>query len=133
MAFTSEDKAELALLIAQAMDEERDRRRKKYLAEQKEQDAVHPALETKLYLMTTSPHSRVAFPDEKGRAVLHETFYARVTRKTSAPHASFALWDVEEMTAVAFGDGKLLDKPFRVVMNTLPFMTEIEPGFLETI
>lgn len=122
MAFTDEDKKELTVLIADAMDSHRERRRLLYA----EEAARNPEkIDTKLYLITIQ--GRIAFSDERGRSILHDVFYGRVTVKNGeVPYGSM------KATAVAFGDGKLLDKPVTVMLPHSPFMVEVDEGFLET-
>lgn len=128
MSFSPEDKAELSKLITDALNNEGERRRTHYLEEQK---ANPPKVNTSIYLLTFPAHERIAFPDEKGRAILHDTFYARVTTKGNEETPS--IWGTTYIEAIAFGDGKLLDRPVKVVVPHLPVMVEVREGFLETI
>lgn len=107
MSFTAEQKDELKALLIQVMDSERERRMERA---RKEREENPPQKDVKLYLVTLSGH-QIAFPDERGRAVLNQTFYARVPMNKNDP--SFYGGRIE---VVAFGDGRRLEKTIGVVL-----------------
>lgn len=125
MPFTDEDKSELSRLITEALDNERERRRKRFL---EEQAANPPRLNTKLYLITLG-HHQIAFPDERGRAVLSDVFYARVTFKEDTMRGFYG----GRVEVIAFGDGKLLPRPIGAEIPGGACMVEVDEGFLETL
>lgn len=129
--FTDEDRKELARIIAEVLDEERERRRKRFLEEKKDE----PPTDTRLYLITTGSRS-IAFPDERGRAVLNDVFYARVKVKVQdgmPPEPVSAYLGGGRVEVVAYGDGKLLKHPIGAVLPGGYVMVEVEEGFLETL
>lgn len=123
---TVEDKQEISKLVVDAMDGERDRRRAKFSEEAKSNPAK---INTKLYLITMG--GRIAFPDERGRSILHETFYARVPIKENEGPLSGSFYG-GRIEVVAFGDGKMLDRSVGVLISGSPIMVEVDDGFLET-
>jgi hypothetical protein len=123
---TNEEKTELRSLIAEVMDSDRERRRQRFLEESKARSEA--PITTRLHLITV--HGRIAFPDERGRAVLNDVFYARVPLDESGKVGGFFSGRVE---VVAFGDGKLLPKPIGVILQGGSFMSEVAEGFLETV
>jgi hypothetical protein len=127
MAFTEEDKKELSQLIAEALDTERDRRRARFVAEQKENPV---RMNSKLVLVTLPYGQRMAFPDEKGRAILNDVAYVRVQVKEGEELKPFYEARVE---VVAWGDGKLLAKSFFALLPGSCALTEVEEGFLESL
>lgn len=119
--FTDEDKQQLKSLVADAMDEYREKRQLLARANPEVQEK-----QTRLYLITLTGH-QIAFPDEDGRAVLNQVFYANVELTKKDPH--FYGGQVE---VIAYGDGRLLAEPRGVLLasGAVVAMAEVPAGFL---
>ena len=122
MALTEDDKKEILEMIEHERTVARMRasaNREKELRER----------ETKLYLITLTGH-QIAFPDERGRAVLNHCFYGHVeVEKGGTPH--FYGGKVE---VVAFGDGQALDAPVAVVLSgSVSAFVEVSQEFFDSI
>jgi hypothetical protein len=113
------DKQTIASLIEETLE---NRRRRARL--EAEANPAPPKV-TKLYLITLTGH-QIAFPDERGRAILNQTIYARVSVRENDP--TFYAGAVQ---VVAFGDGKLLPAPMTVILtSSVVAMVEVPESIL---
>jgi hypothetical protein len=121
--FTEEQKSELSSIVIAAMDGERDRRMARAMEERAEKP---PDKDVKLYLVSLS-HHQIAFPDDRGRAVLHQSFYARIPMRKEDPQFYGGRIEV-----VAFGDGKRLEAPVGVVLSgSVAALVEVSESQIE--
>ena len=113
---TNEEKLEIEKIIREtlpnALDLDRIKRMERSRAEAKPEP--EPEKETKLYLISMSG-DRMAFPMDNGSAVLHQSFYGRVTREKALKWMpdSFKFADIE---VVAFSDARILPTPIKVAL-----------------
>lgn len=125
MALSDEDKREIKAMVIEAVDS----RRQRALTERAAAEAAEAkAINVKTYLITL-PNCRIAFPDERGRAILNDVFYGRV--KFTGPRLS--MYGDVTITVVAFGDGKRLEKTFEVTLAQQPSMVEVDDEFLASL
>jgi hypothetical protein len=104
---TDQDKLEVAEIVKRELEADFHRRRELRLQSDAERQAKKT---TKLYLV--SLHSNViAFPDEKGRAILSQAFYAKVT--IDEDHSFYS----GEVEVIAHGDGRRLSNPLKTIIT----------------
>ena len=89
------------------------RYREKRLKDAKENPEPVPAVTTKLYLVSFADNL-IGFPIENGQVVMHQTVYARVSRKKEK--WSIDRFGFDDAEVIAFSDGRALAKPVKMVL-----------------
>jgi hypothetical protein len=109
--------------IAAGFETEHERRRKVSLDVQ----ATKANWVTRNYLVTVQDKT-VCFPDERGRAINTNVFYARV--KVDPEHPTFF---AGEMSVLAWGDGRPLKEPITIILTggLVSSMAQVSETFLE--
>lgn len=127
MALTPEDLKAIEGIIPAIVEKtllaQREMRMSEAAARQKAEKEKNP--ETKLYLV--HDHVRVALPDERGRTILTEVFYAFVTSKD---HDSVYFGGAKAIV-VALGDRKL-EKPVPLFLRPHVSLAEVEESIFES-
>lgn len=120
---TEEERNEIVSIVIDTMDNNRKLWRTARETEEKANKV------TNLYLVTFSGH-HIAFPDERGRAVLNSAVYARIELDKEKPNFYGGRAEV-----IAYGDGKLLKKPIGIILTggSIVSMAEVPDGFLENV
>jgi hypothetical protein len=124
---TEEDKKEIGGIVALALQEEERHHRMLRRELALKNDAENPK-QTKLYLITLTGH-QIAFPDERGRAILSQCVYARVAMRQNEPNFYGGSLEV-----VAYGDGKRLKQPRTLILTggSVVGMVEVPEDVLES-
>lgn len=105
-----DDKREIKKLVTEAIFDEQEMHRK-LNREFKLKEAAENPPETKLYLITLTGH-QLAFPDDRGRAILVQSIYARATLRAKDPGFFGG-----SLQVIAYGDGKRLREPLTLVLT----------------
>jgi hypothetical protein len=126
MSLSHEDKLELKDILREilpdALELERARHRER-MASQPAKPEPEPERETKTYLVSMAGHL-IAFPSEKGRAVMSQACYARITRQKVRWSDG---WSIHEALVIADSDGRLLDHAFPIVLvGQISAMVEVD-------
>jgi hypothetical protein len=105
------DKEEIKLLINEALAEWDLGRRERMRVTRAQEETANPVT-TKLYLVSLGGH-HIAFPDERGRAIFTQAFYARIAMRDKDSYYS------QRVEVIAYGDGQRLGEPISLVLSNL--------------
>lgn len=98
-------------LIAEGMAEWDQNRRNRMHDIHVQEETDNPKV-TKLYLVSMGGH-HIAFPDEIGRAIFTQAFYARITLREKDTFFS------QRVEVIAYGDGQKLKSPISLLLTSL--------------
>jgi hypothetical protein len=120
------DKTEIKNLISESLAQWDLSRRERAMQNRSQEEAVNPVV-TKLYLVSLGGH-HVAFPDERGRAIFTQAFYARIPMRDKD-----SFFTSQRVKVIAYGDGQRLKEPVSLVLTSLSVvgLAEVPESTLE--